>query len=67
VCHDRPGERRVAGALLGRFRFESEASRFRLQMRFPSQGYPEESLALESGKPEVASSCPASAPLSGTS
>jgi len=48
-----PASGGVAGALLGRFRFESEASRFRLQMRFPSQGYPEESLALESGKPEV--------------
>lgn len=43
----------VAGALLGRFRFESDAARFRLQMKFPSQGYPEEGFALEAGKPEV--------------
>ncbi|HUL78685.1 MAG TPA: hypothetical protein VL691_15585 [Vicinamibacteria bacterium] len=43
----------VAGALLGRFRFDSEASRFALRMKFPSQGYPEESFAFEGGKPEV--------------
>lgn len=43
----------VAGALLGRFLFESEASRYRLEMRFPSEGYPQETFALEAGKPDV--------------
>ena len=44
----------VAGALLGRFAFDSEASRFALRMKFPSQSYPAESFAFESGKAVVA-------------
>jgi len=48
-----PASGGVAGALLGRFRFDSEASRFALRMKFPSQGYPEESFAFEGGKPEI--------------
>jgi len=48
-----PASGGVAGALMGRFRFDSEASRFALRMKFPSQGYPEESFGFEGGKPEV--------------
>lgn len=48
-----PASGGVAGALLGRFRFDSEAARFALRMKFPSQGYPEETFALEAGKPAV--------------
>lgn len=48
-----PASGGVAGALLGRFSFESEAGRFALRMKFPSQGYPAESFGLESGKPDV--------------
>ena len=45
----------VAGALLGRFAFDSEASRFALRMKFTSQAYPAESShLLESGKGDVA-------------
>ena len=44
----------IAGALLGRFTFESEASRFALHLKFASQAYPAESLTLESGKVDVA-------------
>jgi hypothetical protein len=44
----------VAGALVGRFTFESEASRFALLMKFPSEGYPAEGLSFEGGKPDVA-------------
>jgi hypothetical protein len=43
----------VAGALLGRFAFDSEASRFALRMKFGSQAYPAESLTLENGKGDV--------------
>ncbi len=48
-----PASGGVAGALLGRFSFDSEAGRFALKMKFPSQGYPAESLSLEGGKPDV--------------
>jgi hypothetical protein len=48
-----PASGGVAGALFGRFRFDSAASRFALQMKFPAQGYPEESFAFEGGKPDV--------------
>jgi hypothetical protein len=48
-----PASGGVAGALLGRFAFDSEAGRFALSMKFPAQGYPTESLALEGEKPDV--------------
>jgi hypothetical protein len=48
-----PASGGVAGALLGRFAFDSEASRFALRMKFSSQAYPAESLGLEGGKAEV--------------
>jgi len=48
-----PASGGVAGALLGRFAFDSEASRFALSMKFPAQGYPAESLVLEGEKPDV--------------
>lgn len=43
----------VAGALPGRFAFDSEASRFALRMKFLSQAYPAETFALEGGKSDV--------------
>jgi hypothetical protein len=43
----------VAGVLLGRFAFDSEASRFALRMKFSSQAYPAESFSLEGGKADV--------------
>jgi hypothetical protein len=48
-----PASGGVAGSLMGRFSFESAATRFALQMKFPSQGYPAESFGLEGGKPDV--------------
>jgi hypothetical protein len=48
-----PASGGVAGALLGRFTFESDGGRSALQLRFPSEGYPAESLGLEGGKPHV--------------
>jgi hypothetical protein len=48
-----PASGGVAGALMGRFRFESAAARFALQMNYPSQGYPSETFGLEGGKPDV--------------
>ena len=52
--HGGPPSGGIAGALLGRFTFESEASRFALRLKFASQAYPAESLTLESGKVDVA-------------
>ncbi len=49
-----PASGGVAGALLGRFAFESEASRFALRMKFPSQTYPSEGFTVEGGKSDVA-------------
>jgi hypothetical protein len=43
----------VAGALPGRFTFESDKGRFALKMSFPSETYPAESLGVEAGKPYV--------------
>jgi hypothetical protein len=43
----------IAGALVGRFAFDSEASRFALRMKFGSQAYPAESFSLEGGKSDV--------------
>jgi hypothetical protein len=43
----------VAGALVGRFRFDADPSRFALEMKFPAQGYPGEAFRLEAGKPDV--------------
>jgi hypothetical protein len=43
----------VAGALPGRFTFESDKGQFALQMKFPSETYPAESFGVEGGKPEV--------------
>ena len=48
-----PASGGIAGALLGRFAFESEAARFALRMKFSSQAYPAESFALEGGKGDV--------------
>jgi len=48
-----PASGGVAGSLHGRFRFDSESSRFALRMKFPSQGYPAEGISLEGGKPDV--------------
>ena len=48
-----PASGGVAGALLGRFAFESEASRFSLRLKFSSQAYPGESFVLEGGKADV--------------
>jgi len=48
-----PASGGVAGALLGRFAFDSEASRFALRMKFSSQAYPAESFSLEGGKADV--------------
>ena len=49
-----PASGGVAGALLKRFAFDSEASRFALRMKFSSQAYPAESFTFESGKGDVA-------------
>jgi hypothetical protein len=43
----------VAGALLGRFAFDSGKGAFTLEMKYPSEGYPAESLGLRDGKPDV--------------
>jgi hypothetical protein len=48
-----PASGGIAGALLGRFAFDSEASRFALRMKFSSQAYPAESFSLEGGKSDV--------------
>ena len=48
-----PASGGVAGALLGRFAFDSEASRFALRMKFSSQAYPAESFSLEGGLADV--------------
>jgi hypothetical protein len=48
-----PASDGIAGALLGRFAFDSEASRFALRMKFSSQAYPAESFSLERGKSDV--------------
>jgi hypothetical protein len=48
-----PASGGVAGALLGRFAFDSEASRFALRMKFSSQAYPAESFSLEGGQADV--------------
>lgn len=43
----------VAGALLGRFAFDSGKDAFALEMKYPSEGYPAESLGMREGKAEV--------------
>ena len=43
----------VAGTLVGRFAFDSEASRFALRMKFGSQAYPAETLSFEGGRGDV--------------
>ena len=48
-----PASGGVAGTLMGRFRLDSAAARFALQMKYPSQGYPSETFSLEGGKPDV--------------
>jgi hypothetical protein len=48
-----PASGGVAGALMGRFRFESAAARLALQMNYPSQGYPSETFGLEGGRPDI--------------
>jgi hypothetical protein len=48
-----PASGGIAGALLGRFAFDSEASRFALRMKFSSQAYPAESFSLEGGKSDI--------------
>jgi hypothetical protein len=48
-----PASGGIAGALTGRFTFDSERSRFALRMKFPSQAYPAESFGLEGGKGDV--------------
>jgi hypothetical protein len=48
-----PASGGVAGALRGRFTFDSEAARFALRMKFPSQAYPAETLAFDSGRGDV--------------
>jgi len=48
-----PASGAVAGALVGRFKLASEASRFALEMKFSSEGYSAETFAFEGGKPEV--------------
>ena len=53
VAMTAPASGGVAGALNGRFHFDSEASRFALEMKFSSQGYPAEGFSLEGGKPDV--------------
>jgi hypothetical protein len=48
-----PASGGVAGVLPGRFQLDSEATRFALQMKFMSQGYPAESFGSEGGTPQV--------------
>jgi hypothetical protein len=48
-----PASGGIAGALPGRFAFESDASRFSLRLKFSSQAYPEERFAVQGGKADV--------------
>ena len=48
-----PASGGVAGALVGRFKLDSEAGAFALEMKFSSEGYSAETFAFEGGKPEV--------------
>ena len=48
-----PASGGIAGALPGRFAFESDASQFSLRLNFSSQAYPGESFAARGGKADV--------------